>query len=88
MARSEKMKKLHQIMALDVEVNKGKPSVFVYFSGHINAINVDIHYDGWVGGEYPSASMMAYLSGELSKLSSFNKIIKELKRLKVKQVQQ
>lgn len=85
MARSEKKRKIQQIMDLAVEVNKGKPSVFVQFSGHVNQVSVDIHYDGWVRGEFPTVSMRAYLSGSLSKLSDFNKIIKELKRLKVKE---
>lgn len=85
MARSEKMKKILQIMELAVEINKGKPNTFVRFSGHVDDIEVDIHYDGWETNKSPDKQMSAYLSGELCKLSDLNNIIKELKKIKAKE---
>ena len=52
----DKMKKMHEILNLVMEINegfvkrqgKGHPTAFFSYSGHINICEVEIHLHGWI----------------------------------------
>ena len=83
MLGKEKRKKIHQIVDLALDVSQGKPDVFVYYSPHTRQFDVQIYEQGWTcGADYDSKTTL-YIQGELAnKLSDFNKVIRQLKKLK------
>lgn len=83
MLGKEKRRKIHQIMDLALDASQGKPDVFVNYSPHTQQLDVQIFEQGWTcGRDYDSATTL-YIQGELAnKLSDFNKVIRQLKKLK------
>lgn len=85
MPKSGKIDKLRQIMELAVEVNKGKPSVFVYYFGHTEHLQVDIHFEGWDEDSRGVDMQMNAWTSDRGTLDDFDKIIEELEKLKAKE---
>ena len=56
-----KRQKMHKILDLVLDIDgitsknreKGGPNVFMYFSGHIHEVTVQVFEDGWVAGTDP-----------------------------------
>ncbi|MEE0264368.1 MAG: hypothetical protein UD936_01975 [Acutalibacteraceae bacterium] len=62
------------------EVTGNKPTVFVWFSGHVNLLNVEIHSNGWVEKSVPDYVHQIYLSDE-SADDMLNECISVLKNI-------
>lgn len=89
MLGAEKRKKIHQIMDLALDISQGKPDVFVHYSPHTQQLDIDVYEKGWRTEEKPCSKTVLYLRGELAnKLSDFNKVIRQLKKLKAKECRQ
>lgn len=86
MLGKEKKKKIHQIVELALDVSQGKPDVFVDYSPHTQQLDVSIYEQGWDAEVDYNQKTILYLKGCLSaKLNDFNKVIRQLKRLKAKE---
>lgn len=86
MLGKEKRKKIHQIMDLALDISQGKPDVFVQYSPHTQQIDVQIYEQGWGVDIDCDSKTILYIQGQLAnKLSDFNKVIRNLKRLKAKE---
>lgn len=89
MLGKEKRRKVHQIIELALDISQGKPDVFVNYSPHTQQLDVYVYEKGWRSGENPYPITVLYLQGELAnKLSDFNKVIRQLKKLKAKECRQ
>lgn len=83
MLGKEKRKKVHQIIDLALDISQGKPDVFVNYSPHTQQLDVYVYEKGWRSEEKPCSKTVLHLQGELAnKLSDFNKVIRQLKKLK------
>ena len=88
MLGKEKRKKIHQIVELALDVSQGKPDVFVNYSPHTQQLDVFVYEQGWRSGADYDKQTTLYLEGCMrAELNDFNKVIRQLKRLKqVKEV--
>ena len=87
--KREKMKRqsIHQILDLVLDINGlqeskkeltgDHPTAFLYFSGHVAEISVDVHENGWEPDNGPSFSRDVYL-----KNNDFRKLVNELRRIR------
>lgn len=86
MLGKEKRRKLHQIVDLALDISQGKPDVFINYSPHTQQLDVEIYEQGWSLDIGCSSKTTLYIQGQLAnKLSDFNKVISNLKRLKAKE---
>ena len=89
MLGTEKRKKIHQIMELALDISQGKPDVFVYYSPHTKQLDVQVFKQGWSIGIDCDSNTTLYIQGVLAnKLRDFNKVIRQLKKLKAKECRQ
>ena len=79
--RQEERKKIHKILDLAMEKNKGKSTVFFGFSGHINSFSVDVHRCGWDYGSRPDEIMEFHIGKRFSSDNSLDNIISYLEAL-------
>lgn len=88
MLGKEKRKKIRQIVELALDASQGKPDVFVNYSPHTQQLDVLVYEQGWSSGADCDKLTTLYFKGCLrAKLNDFNKVIRQLKRLKqVKEV--
>lgn len=83
MLGKEKRRKIHQIMDLALDISQGKPDVFVNYSPHTQQLDVYVYEQGWNRGAPCNSETVLYIQGEIAnKLSDFNKVIRQLKKLK------
>lgn len=86
MLGKEKRRKLHQIMGLALDVSQGKADVFFHYSPHTHQFDVQVYEQGWSLDVDCDTQTTLYIQGQLAnKLSDFNKVIRNLKRLKAKE---
>ena len=87
MARMTPRRKAQLILELAMKINNtptkqeltgDKPTIFVWFSGHCNLLNVEIHSNGWCEGNNPDYRYYLYLSDNVDK---FNECITVLKNI-------
>ncbi len=73
MARMTPRRKAQRILELAMKINNtatqrkltgDKPTVYVWFSGHVNELNVRIHSDGWFEKSDPDYYYSIYLSDD------------------------
>lgn len=83
MLGKEKRRKIHQIMDLALDISQGKPDVFVNYSPHTQQLDVLVYEHGWNKEAYYDSGTVLYIQGKIAnKLSDFNKVIRQLKKLK------
>ena len=61
------------------EITGNKPTVFAWFSGHVNLFNVQIHSNGWFDKSKPDCVYQIYLSDDESAEDMLNECISVLK---------
>lgn len=58
------------------------PTVFVYYSGHVDKLTIDVHSKGWHKGcDYPDKSWEFYYSEEPLKAKAYREIREELESI-------
>ena len=83
MLGKEKRRKIHQIMDLALDISQGKPDVFVSYSPHTQQLDVYVYEQGWNRGALYNSETVLYIQGKIAnKLSDFNKVIRQLEKLK------
>ena len=70
---------LHQILDLVLDINKSDASVFFGFSGHVDAVRIEVYENGWTPTNQPDFVEHVYVDGETDEVE---KIISYLKKLK------
>ena len=96
MTKEEKIvairKKALQIFLMAMKLNSGgaarengkKNTIFIRYSGHVDGIDIDIHYGGWEPDDKPSKSYCVYLYGH-NELEEIEKAWREVKDIYEKQ---
>ena len=68
-----------------VQYEEKKAEVFIWYSGHTNHIDIRIHYNKWVSGEYADLDLCIYLDSEVTNIEEhFAKINNALKLIESK----
>lgn len=65
----QKRELLHQILDLVLDINESdsEDTTFMYFGGHVDAINVDVCTNGWNGKYDPDVRSNFYIESNISK---------------------
>lgn len=87
-----KLKIMHEAICLGMKINggaverngHGHPTAFIYYSGHINVLEIEIHENGWVADSDPEKRYRldfdATAENLLEQLENLREYAKELTR--------
>ena len=88
----KKREQLHKILDLVLDINGlerrsqkitgNKPTAFVRYSGHINAIDIDVCKDGYDIANPERVNINAYVDEEFSNYPTLEEVIEKLELLK------
>ena len=76
---NKKMQLVLDIMRLGVEISENtKTDVFVYYSGHVDSLDIRVFYGGWSEGRSADYTKCVYLNSKYRSEEDIIEILEEI----------